>query len=111
MLPVPLNSSKMTSSILEPVSIRAEARMVKRAAVLDVARGAQKLLRRIQRRGVDATGKNAAAGGLRQIVGASQTRDGVEQDHDVLTVLDQALRALDDQLGDTRCGCQPACRT
>ena len=28
MLPVPLNSSKMTSSILEPVSIRAEARMV-----------------------------------------------------------------------------------
>ncbi|MMZ70445.1 hypothetical protein D1872_334920 [compost metagenome] len=28
MLPVPLNSSKMTSSILEPVSTRAVARMV-----------------------------------------------------------------------------------
>ena len=29
MLPVPLNSSKMTSSIFEPVSTRAEARMVR----------------------------------------------------------------------------------
>ncbi len=28
MLPVPLNSSKMTSSILDPVSMRAVARMV-----------------------------------------------------------------------------------
>ena len=29
MLPVPLNSSKITSSILDPVSVRAVARMVK----------------------------------------------------------------------------------
>ena len=41
MFPVPLNSSKMPSSIREPVSTRALAMIVTRAALLDVARGAE----------------------------------------------------------------------
>ena len=50
MFPVPLNSSKMTSSIFEPVSTSAVARIGQRAAVLDVARGTEEPLGRVQRR-------------------------------------------------------------
>ena len=52
-----------------------------------------------KRRGIDAAGENAAARGLRQVVGAGQARDGIQQDNDVLPLLDQALGALDDELG------------
>jgi hypothetical protein len=39
-------------------------------------------------------------GGNHRVVGAGEARDRIEQDHDVLLVLDQALRLLDHHLGD-----------
>src|SRR6266852_3922828 len=68
MLPVPLNSSKITSSMREPVSISAVARMVSEPPP--------------------------------SIVRAAESRDRVEQDHDVLAVLHQALGLLDHHVGD-----------
>ena len=44
MLPVPLNSSKITSSILEPLSISAVARMVSEPPFSMLTRGAEELL-------------------------------------------------------------------
>ena len=54
MLPVPLNSSKITLSIREPVSTRAVAMMVRRAALLDVAGGGEEAPGPLQRVGVEA---------------------------------------------------------
>jgi len=45
MLPVPLNSSKMTSSMRLPVSMSAVAMMVSRAAFFHVARGGEEAAR------------------------------------------------------------------
>ena len=50
--------------------------------------------------GVDAAGHDPAGRGLRQVVGAGEPRDAVEQDHDVLAQLDEPLGALDRELGD-----------
>ena len=43
MFPVPLNSSNMTSSILDPVSTSASPQDGEQAALLDVAGGAEAL--------------------------------------------------------------------
>src|SRR5690606_35559039 len=72
------------------------------AAVLDVARRAEEPLGRVERRGVHTTGQDAARGRRREVVGARQAGQRVEQHDDVLTELDQALRALDRELGDDR---------
>src|SRR5690606_728761 len=71
-----------------------------RATVLDVARGTEEALRRVQGGGVDTTGEDAARGGRGQVVGTAQTGDGVEQHDHVVTQLHQPLGALDGQLGD-----------
>src|SRR5258706_9563299 len=70
-----------------------------RAAFLDVPRRAEKALGFLQRVGVDAAGQHLAGGRHDGVVGACQSGDRVEQDHDVLLVLDQALRLLDHHLG------------
>ena len=70
------------------------------AALLDVARAAEELLGRVQRDGVDAAGQRASGGGDGQVVGAGEAGDGVEEDDDVLAQLDQALGAVEAQLGD-----------
>jgi hypothetical protein len=82
-----------------PVSMRAVAMMVSEPPFLDVARRAEEALGLLQRIGVDAAGQDLAGGGDDGVVGARQARDGVEQDHHVLLVLDQALRLLDHHLG------------
>ena len=69
------------------------------AAAFDVSGSAQELLRRVQGRGIHAAGQDAPGCGLRQVVGARQAREAVEQHHNVLAVLHQAFRTLDDQLG------------
>ncbi len=82
MLPVPLNSSKMTSSILEPVSMRAVPRMVSdppnsilRAAPRNFLGGY---------RAVESTPPERMRPlALAQVVGAREARDGIEQDDDV----------------------------
>ena len=56
-LPVPLNSSKITSSMREPVSISAVAMIVRLPPVLDVAGGAEEPLRALQGVGIDAAGR------------------------------------------------------
>ena len=73
-----------------------------RAAVLDVARRAEELLRRVERGRVDAAGQDASGRRCREVVGAREAGDAVQQDDDVVTQLDQAVGALDRQLGDRR---------
>ena len=65
------------------------------AAVLDVARGAEEALRRVEGDRVDTAGERLARWRQGQVVGARQARDGVEQDDDVAPALDQALGALE----------------
>ena len=60
----------------------------------------RKLLGRVERGGVNAAGEDAAARGLCEVVGAREASDGVKQHHDVLPHLDEALGALDHELGD-----------
>src|ERR1700679_800898 len=76
MLPVPLNSSKMTSSMRLPVSMRAEAMMVSEPP--------SSMLR---------------AGRDDGVVGAREAGDAVQEDDDVALVLNEALGLLDDHLG------------
>ena len=70
------------------------------AAILDIARRAEKALRALQGVGVDATRQHLARARHNGVVGASETGDGVEQDHHIMLVLDQALGFLDHHLGD-----------
>src|SRR5690606_13880000 len=71
-----------------------------RAAVLDVAGGAEELLGRVDRGGGDAAGQDAAAGRRGQVVGAAEPGDRVEQHDHVVAQLDEALGPLDGQLGE-----------
>ena len=100
MLPVPLNSSKITSSIFEPVSMSAVARIVSEPP--------SSMLR--------AEPKNFFGGysadestppdmirpdaGRGEVVGTGEARDAVEDDHDVGAHLDEAARPLDRELRD-----------
>ena len=100
MLPVPLNSSKITSSMREPVSTSAVAMMVSeppssmlRAAPKNRFGCCSALLSTPPERILP-------DGGHDRVVGARQPGDRVEQDDDVPLVLDQALGLLDDHLGD-----------
>src|SRR3954469_6085382 len=70
-----------------------------RAAVLDVAGGTEEALRRVERRRVDTTGEDPAAGGGSEVVGTAEAGDGVEQHDHAVAELDQPLGPLDGQLG------------
>jgi hypothetical protein len=87
MLPVPLNSWKMSSSMREPVSTSAVARIVKRAAFLDLAGGGEHLARNLQGAGVHTAGHGAAAAAMNAVVGAGHAGDGIEQHENVLARL------------------------
>ena len=99
MLPVPLNSSKITSSIRLPVSISAVAMMREAAALVDVARRAEEALGLLQRVGVDAAREDLARVRHHDVVGPGQTGDRVEQDDHVAAVLHQPLGLLDHHVG------------
>ena len=70
-----------------------------RAALFDIAGGAEEALWRVERVGVHTAREDAAGcrGGI--IVGAAQAGNGVEQNNDVLALLHKALGTLDSQLG------------
>src|SRR5215211_5914788 len=70
------------------------------SAVLDVARGPEELLGRVERRRIDTTGEDPSRSGSGEVVGAREPGYAVEQDDDVLPLLDQALYALQDEFGD-----------
>ena len=100
MLPVPLNSSKMTSSMREPVSTSAVAMMVSEPPSSMLRAAPKNFLGGYSARAVDAAGEDAAAGRGVEVEGARHTRDGVEQHHDVAAHLDQALDTVEHQFGD-----------
>ena len=110
MLPVPLNSSKITVSIRRAGLDQRGGQDGQRAAVLDVAGGAEEPLRRVERGRVDTTGQDAAAGRRGEVVGAAEPGDRVEQHDDVVAHLDQPLGPLDGQLGDRGVVLRPAGR-
>ena len=100
MLPVPLNSSKITSSMREPVSMSAVAMIVSEPPSVDVARRAEEALGLLEAFGVDAAAQDLS--GLRRhgVVRARETRDRVQQNHDVLAALDEPLGLLDHHVRD-----------
>ena len=69
-----------------------------RPALLDIPRGAEELLRLVQRCGVQAAGQRAPAGRFHEVVGSCQARDGIHQDDDVLAVLHEPLRSCEHHL-------------
>src|SRR5690606_11138508 len=73
-----------------------------RAAALDVARGAEEALRRVERGCVHATREDASGCRRGEVVRAAETGDRIEQHDDVVAELDEALGALDGELGDRR---------
>src|SRR5205823_6419938 len=58
-----------------------------RAAFFDVPRGTEETLRTLQSVGVHAAGKNFTAGRDNRVVGAGQTGNRVEQNHNIALVL------------------------
>ena len=102
MFPVPLNSSKITSSIRLPVSMRAVATMVSeppssmfRAAPKNFFGGYS---------AVESTPPERMRpdAGADEVVGPGEAGDAVEDDHDVVAQLDEPLGPLDRELGDLR---------
>src|SRR5262245_9431391 len=71
-----------------------------RSTLFDVPGRPEEPLRRVERGRVDTTRQDAAGRRRRQVVGAGEPRDAVEDDDDVLPHLDEPLRALDRELGD-----------
>src|ERR1035437_6042484 len=71
-----------------------------RAALFDVAGGAEESLGSLQGVRVHAAGEDFAGGGHDGVVGAGETGDGVEENDHIALVLDEALGLFDDHLGD-----------
>ena len=100
MLPVPLNSSKITSSIRLPVSISAVAMMRERCRRLSMLRAAPK-----KRFGFCSALASTPPDRILPECGTTtlwarrQTGDRVEQDHHVAAVLHQPLGLLDHHVG------------
>ena len=70
-----------------------------RSAFFDVARRAEEALGALQRVGIHAAREHLAGGRHDGVVSARQARDGIEQDHHVALVLDQALGFFDHHFG------------
>ena len=70
-----------------------------RAAFLKVAGGAEDALRALQGVGVHAAREHLARRRNHGVVGAGETRDGVEEDDDVALAFGKALGLLDDHFG------------
>ena len=99
MLPVPLNSSKMTSSIREPVSMRAVAMIVSEPPSSMLRAAPKKRFGFWSALASTPPERTLPDGGHGRVVGAGEARDRVEEDDDVALVLDEALGLLDDHLG------------
>ena len=100
MLPVPLNSSKITSSIREPVSTSAVARMVSEPPS-SMLRAAPKNFFGGYSAPVSTPPDMMRPGGRRgQVVGPGQAGDAVEDDDDVLALSTRRLARSMRELGD-----------
>src|SRR3569833_2103392 len=69
------------------------------ATLFDVARRTEETLRPLQRIGINTTRQHLACRRHYGVVGTCEAGDGVEQNDDVLLVLNQPLRLLDDHFG------------
>src|SRR5471032_2293788 len=104
MLPVPLNSSKITSSMRLPVSISAVAMMVSDPPSSMFLAAPKKRFGRRSASAVAARSnprrpKAPCPMGHNRVVSPRQARNGIEQNHHVALMLHQALGLLDDHLG------------
>ena len=99
MLPVPLNSSKITSSMRLPVSISAEAMMVSEPPSSMLRAAPKKRFGRCSALESTPPESTLPEGGHHGVVSARQTRDRVQQNHDVSLVLHQPLGLLDHHFG------------
>ena len=100
MLPVPLNSSKITSSIREPVSTSAVARIVSEPPSSMLRAAPKNFFGGYSAPESMPPDMIRPGGRRREVVGPGEAGDAVEDDHDVLAHLDQALGPLDGELGD-----------
>ena len=101
LLPVPLNSSKITWSILLPVSTSAVAMMVSEPPPCDgsiLPRAAEKALRLLQRLGVESARERPAGALLDRVVGPGQPGERIHDQHHVLAHLHPAPGPLQRQL-------------
>ena len=74
--------------------------------MLDIPGSAKEALGTLQGICIDATGQHLARGRDHRVVGPAQTRDRIEQDHDIAAVLHQAFGFFDHHFSDldvTRC--------
>ncbi len=98
MLPVPLNSWKISSSIRLPVSIRAVARTVSEPPSSNVRAAPKRRLGTSMRLDVHPA-RHGPARVRPLVVGAGQAGQAVEQDQDLAARLGDPLGAVDGQLG------------
>jgi len=97
---VPLNSSKITSSMREPVSMRAVAMMVSEPPSSMLRADPKKRFGALQCVGIDAAGEDFAAWRNDCVVGAGKAGNRIEQDDHVALVLDQSLCFFDHHFRD-----------
>ena len=102
MFSVPVNSSKISSSIAEPLSTSAVARMVSEPPSSRLRAAPKNRLGGYSAAGVDPAGQGAPAGRGGEVVRAAEPGQPVEQHDHVVAELDQPLGPLDRELGDRR---------
>ena len=99
LFPVPLNSSKITSSMREPVSISAVAMMVSEPPSSMLRAAPKKRLGRCSALASTPPERILPECGTTVLCARAEAGDRVEQDHHVALVLDQALGLLDHHVG------------
>ena len=100
MLPVPLNSSKITSSMRDPVSIKAVAMIVSEPPCSIFRAAPKKRLGLCKGIGIDTARQDLARMGLDRVIGAGKAGDGIKQDDDIIAMLDEAARFFNGHFGD-----------
>src|SRR5215470_7339705 len=98
-LPVPLNSSKMTSSMREPVSISAVAMMVSEPPSSMLRAAPKKRFGRCSAFASTPPVSTLPEDGT-TVLYAREAGDRIQQDHDVTAVFHQTLSLLDHHFGD-----------
>ena len=95
MLPVPLNSWKISSSMRRTGVHQCGGENRERPAVLNLARGGKHLARNFQSARVHAAGHRATTAAVNTVVGAGDARERIKQHENILARLDDAAAALD----------------
>ena len=72
-----------------------------RSTFLDVTSSTEEALRALQGVRVHTTGENLTGRGDDRVVGATEAGDGVQKDHNIALMLNQALGLLDDHFGNS----------